>query len=201
MSEHIPDKPVKSDPTGGPLDAFWCALMFLTRIPTPPVAHSDRLLALSAAYFPLVGLIIGGLGAITYSIALAMWNPEIAVVLTLGVMIYATGGFHEDGLADTSDGIGGGWSTEDKLQIMKDSRIGTYGSLALVLALLVKYTTLLAITPESIATALICGHVLARWSILPLLHSSHYVGSSEGSGKPLVGRSVANAQWSPALLC
>ena len=102
-------------------------------------------------------------------------------------MTLLTGAFHEDGLADTADGLGGGWTTADKLRIMKDSRIGTYGGMALLLLVLLKYSALLAMPAQWVGPTLVCAHVVARWSVLPLLRWLPYVGGEKGSGVSIAG--------------
>lgn len=173
--------------------------MFLTRFPVPSNEYSDAALGKSVVYFPLIGVLVGLAGSATYLLAQLIWTAPIASALALLVMVLCTGGFHEDGLADTADGIGGGWSIEDKLRIMKDSRIGTHGVLALILALLLKFTALASLDPNLVPAALIIGHALSRWSILPLVRFTNYVSGDGGSGKPLVG-SVTAGRFSIATL-
>ena len=162
------------------------ALTFLTRLSVPAMDYQRASLGRSVVYFPLVGVEVGLIGGAAYQIAAAFWPTSVAVVITLGAMIASTGGFHEDGLADSADGLGGVWTSEDKLRIMKDSRIGVYGSLALVLALLLKFAVLSAMPAAEIPAALLAAHVLARWSILPLLRYCPYLGGDSGTGSPFV---------------
>jgi adenosylcobinamide-GDP ribazoletransferase len=96
----------------------------------------------SARYFPAVGLLVGGIGALVYLGAAQLWPQAVAVLLSMAATIYATGAFHEDGLSDTVDGLGGGWEKLRILEIMKDSRVGSYGVVAMVLALLGKFLLL-----------------------------------------------------------
>ncbi len=156
--------------------------MFLTRLPVPSGEYSAAALAKSVVYFPLIGVVVGLAGSTTYVLAQFVWPHSIATALALVVMIVCTGAFHEDGLADSADGIGGGWSVDDKLAIMKDSRIGTYGSLALILALLVKFAALASLGTELVLAALVTAHALSRWSILPLVRYTNYVSGDRGSG-------------------
>lgn len=167
--------------------ALASALTFLTRLPLPAFPYRPELLGKSVTYFPLVGAIVALLGAATYYLALLLWTPAIACTLALIAMILSTGAFHEDGLADTADGIGGAWLPEDRLRIMKDSRIGTYGAIALLAALLLKLAALASMAPALVLPALLAGHMLGRWSTLPLVRYLDYASGSEGSGKPFVG--------------
>ncbi len=177
------------------LDALHAAFSFLTRLPLPQREFREGSLADASLYFPLVGVVIGLIGAAVYLLGLALWSPELACALALTAMVLATGGFHEDGLADSADGIGGGWSAEDKLRIMKDSRIGTYGALALLLALLVKFAALLTIKPVAVPAALVVAHAAGRWTTLPMLRLCDYVSGESGTGKPLVDNFSNKRLW------
>lgn len=166
------------------LRALVAALQFLTRLPLPAVAFRPALLARGALYFPLVGLVVGALGSAVWLLAALWWPPAVAAALAIVAMLLVTGGFHEDGLADTADGLGGGWTAADKLRIMRDSRIGTYGGLALGVVLLLRYAVLSGLAPAAVAVALPLSQMLGRWSTLPLVAASPYVGG--GSGRALV---------------
>ncbi|MCL4104050.1 UNVERIFIED_CONTAM: hypothetical protein GTU68_034912 [Idotea baltica] len=133
-------------------------------------------------YFPFIGLLIGGFAAVVFYLANIYLPQPIAVLISMCLTVLCTGALHEDGLADSADGMGGGWTVEDKLRIMKDSRIGTYGTLALVFATLLKFVALSSLPLSHMTAALICAHVLARWSALPLLWFSSYVGSGSATG-------------------
>lgn len=180
MPEECNEQDSNPPGTGGPVADLFCAVIFLTRIPLPfnrPMEGQRPLL-----YFPLVGLFIGGFAAAIFYLADIYWPQPIAALLSLILTVLCTGALHEDGLADSADGMGGGWSVEDKLRIMKDSRIGTYGTLALVFAALLKLVALASMPPSHIMAALISAHVLARWSALPLLCYSAYVGGGSATG-------------------
>ena len=119
------------------LEYFFGAVRFFTRLPVPDwVGHSAEALNRSARYFPAVGMLVGGIGALVYVAATHLWPQPVAVLLSMAATVYATGAFHEDGLADMVDGLGGGWEKQRILEIMKDSRVGSYGVVAVVLALL-----------------------------------------------------------------
>jgi adenosylcobinamide-GDP ribazoletransferase len=147
------------------LSRLACATQFLTRLPTPRLeSWSDDLLARSARYFPLVGLAVGSLSAAVFAVARGVWpSGALPAVLAVGAAVVATGGFHEDGLADAADGLGGGQTCEQRLAIMKDSRLGSYGALALGLVLAVRIGALAELrSPALAAAALVCAHALAR---------------------------------------
>lgn len=151
--------------------------MFLTRLPVGRWASGDAaVLAHSTQYFPVVGLLVGSIGALVLWAAALLWPLSIAVLVTLGVLLLVTGGFHEDGLADLADSAGG-WTIERRLDIMRDSRLGTYGVLALILMILLKFFALLTIASSDlqiVMVALIVGHVAGRWSSLPLIRTTPY---------------------------
>lgn len=144
------------------------AFQFLTRIPMPSIRFEADTLPRAIKFFPLVGLVVGS-GAVLVQRSLAPHLSRPLVALT--VLIYfvlITGCFHEDALADTADGFGGGWNKEQILAILKDSRIGSYGATALVLSLLARYLLLESLPQEHFAAYVISAHVLCRWSSLPL---------------------------------
>ncbi|MEO0435711.1 MAG: adenosylcobinamide-GDP ribazoletransferase [Pseudomonadota bacterium] len=165
---------------------FACAVVFLTRIPLPLASFPSEDLPRASGYFPAVGLLVGAAAAVVFSLASSWWPQGIAVVLAIGFAMLVTGAFHEDGLADTADGLGGGWTQERKLEIMKDSRIGTYGSCALLVSLLMKVMALTSIDSSLVALTLPVAHLLARWMILPLVLTLPYVSGASGSGASLV---------------
>lgn len=158
---------------------FLLALQYFTRIPLHGriaawVGFSPAMQRASLAYFPVVGWVIGGIAAGSfYLLALALpplsASPWVAVVLSTVLTVLLTGALHEDGLADLADGLGGMVSRERALEIMKDSRIGSYGTTAVVLALGLKtaLVTLLAEFDIALAAwALFAGHVGSR--LMPL---------------------------------
>lgn len=172
------------------LEYFFGAIRFFTRLPVPGwVGHSAEALNHSARYFPAVGLLVGGIGAMVYLVAALFWPQPVAVLLSMAATIYATGAFHEDGLSDTVDGLGGGWEKLRILEIMKDSRVGSYGVVAMVLALLGKFTLLAALDPLLIPFALLAGHALSRFCATLLLATMDYVREDLlAKAKPLATR-------------
>ena len=164
---------------------FLLALAFLTRVPIPPsVPFSHERLNRANRYFGLVGVVVGASCALCFEVSQWLFNKEVAVLMAMITGLLLTGVFHEDGLADSADGLGGGQSKEAKLAIMKDSRIGTYGATALVMALLFKFVLLMAIEP--VGLALVVAHALSRTFAASLLASLPYVQSDATSkSKPL----------------
>ena len=175
------------------LEYFFGAIRFFTRLPVPDwVGHSVAALNRSARYFPAVGLLVGGIGALVYLAALQLWPQPVAVLLSMAATIFATGAFHEDGLADTVDGLGGGWDKLRILEIMKDSRVGSYGVIAMVLALLGKFALLSALDATLVPWALIAGHALSRFCSTVLLATMDYVREDLlAKAKPLATRLTA----------
>lgn len=171
-------------------EAFFGAVRFFTRCPVPAwVGHSAEGLNRSARYFPAVGLLVGGLAALVWLGASCLWPKPVAILLSMAATIYATGAFHEDGLSDATDGLGGGWDRLRILDIMKDSRVGSYGVVALVLALLGKFVLLSELPVNWLPWALIGGHALSRFASTTLLFAMDYVREDlQSKAKPLATR-------------
>lgn len=174
---------------------FLGAVRFFTRLPVPDwVGHSEDGLRAAARYFPAVGLLVGGLGAAVYCTALLLWTQPVAVLLAMAATLYITGAFHEDGLSDTADGLGGGWDKARILAIMKDSRVGSYGVVALWLALSGKFVVLAALDPGWVPMALLAGHALSRFCATTLMAMLDYARDDDSSkARPLTGKMPA---WS-----
>jgi len=170
---------------------FLTAVMFYTRIPCPAwVDHSEEYLNKATVYFPVMGWIVGGFSGLVYYAALCAFTPEIALLLSMISGIGVTGAFHEDGFADVCDGFGGGWTQLKILEIMKDSRVGAYGAIGLMLILLLKFLLLRAILPPlPVATGiglLITVHALSRFTALTLIYTHSYAKENEDSkAKPV----------------
>ncbi len=166
---------------------LFAAFTFLTRIPLPGAGRVDAdVLARSAVWFPLVGAVVGGVGALVLEFGGRIWPPLVAAALSVMATVLLTGAFHEDALADAADGLGGGRDRDRMLEIMRDSRIGSYGAVALVLVLAARLGCLASLASSDGARVLIGAHVLGRWSSLPLLRLLPYA-RAQGAGKPFVG--------------
>ncbi len=174
------------------------AIVFCTRLPllrSTPIAAVT--IGDAAWAFPIAGLLIGLIAALVYALAHKFGLPSWpAATLTVGASLLATGCLHEDGLADTADGFGGGKTREQKLAIMRDSRIGTYGVCALVLSLLIRIGMLASFfDTRSVLWALIAAHVGARATmpaLMFLLKPARSDGLSFTAGHPS-GNAVAVA--------
>ncbi len=194
---------------------FLLAVQFFTRIPITGalaqwVGFSPAMLRASAAHFPGVGMLVGAVAAGVYVVLAALlphtaYAPLVAAVLSTIVTVLLTSGFHEDGLADVADGLGGSYDKARALEIMKDSRVGAFGAMALVLALLAKVALVALLgsvdgIPDggdeapfnawyqmtSVGSALFAGHVVSRTLPLLLIYWLPHVGDSAASkSKPL----------------
>lgn len=167
------------------LEYFFGAIRFFTRLPVPGwVGHSSEALERSSRYFPAVGLIVGGVAALVFVLSSLILPKTLAVLASMASTLYVTGAFHEDGWSDMVDGFGGGWDKPQILTIMKDSRIGSFGAVALVILLLAKFCALLEIDLLMIPVSLIAGHAFSRLCAVSLLRTLEYV-RDEGKSKPL----------------
>lgn len=162
-----------------------CAVQFLTRVPTPQFkTFEPDWITRSARYFPLVGQGVGAVCAGVLLVGERLWGAPVGAILALAVGLLITGAFHEDGLADTADGLGGGQTSARRLEIMKDSRIGTYGACVLVCVLALK-AAILATTPIA-AFLLLAAHGLGRAAAVMVMRLTPYAPSGEaGKWKPV----------------
>jgi len=181
------------------------SLMFLTRLPVggPPLVMPRALRA-----FPFAGGLIGLLGALVLTGALEIgFSPLIGAILTLAAMAAVTGALHEDGLADTADGFGGGTDKEQKLKIMRESQIGTYGTITLVftvglrIAVVAELTATLA--PLALGSALVAAGAAGRVApvvVLMLLPAARPEGLGVSTGRPQTGVFLAAISAGAVLL-
>ncbi|MDJ0946482.1 MAG: adenosylcobinamide-GDP ribazoletransferase [Kiloniellales bacterium] len=172
---------------------FFTALGFLTRLPLPrgvTLATGD--LRRAQRLFPLAGLVVGLIGALTFWLASRLGlGPWPAGALAVAATALATGALHEDGLSDTADGLGGGGEAARKLEIMRDSRLGSYGGLALILSVLLRVAALAALAdPEPAGAALIAAHVASRGALpavmaaVPAARPDGLAASVGAAGRP-----------------
>lgn len=155
--------------------AFFTAVQFLTRIPVPgamsgSMVQTQSALRASVVYFPLVGVLIGVSTTITYCVSSYFWTPLIAAILAIAAEAFLTGAFHEDALADATDALGGGWTREQVLEILKDSRHGTYGVLALVVGVSLRIALIANLGWPMAWLAIPFSSGIGRWSILIMMH-------------------------------
>ncbi|WP_296948714.1 adenosylcobinamide-GDP ribazoletransferase [uncultured Massilia sp.] len=167
---------------------FFIALQFFTRLPIPAwVGFEASWLQHASRYFPLVGGVVAAIAAAVYWLAAQVLPAPVAAVLSTAASIYVTGAFHEDGFADTCDGLGGGMTRERALEIMKDSRVGAYGAIGIVCMLAAKLAALSALPPRVALAALLLAHPLSRLAATSLIWKLDYV-RAEGKAKPLATR-------------
>ena len=166
--------------------------MFFSRIPVPKsLPYSEELLNKATRYLPFIGWIVGGAGALVFLLFNLIFPVYISVILSSIATVFLTGAFHEDGFADTCDGFGGGWERNQVLEIMKDSRIGTYGAVALVLILLLKITAIAHIDILLIPVLILTGHSLSRLMAVVVMILSDYARDDEKSKVKPVAKKLA----------
>jgi adenosylcobinamide-GDP ribazoletransferase len=186
------------------IELFFIALGFFTRLPIPGwVAFSPEKLGQAARFLPLVGWIIGLIGVVVYWLAVQVLPIDLALILSMAATIRATGAFHEDGWADTCDGLGGGWTKAQVLAIMKDSRIGSYGAIGLVLMLLAKYLALVNLGAEDdypVMAALLVAHSLSRLAAVSLMAVLDYARADDSAKSASVARRPTSAEFGVATL-
>jgi adenosylcobinamide-GDP ribazoletransferase len=158
--------------TKGLVTDFKISILFCTRLPLPHSLPIDsRDVARASWAFPITGAVVGGIGALVYMAASGLRLPStLAAAFALLATLIVTGCLHEDGLADTADGFGGGRDGARKLEIMRDSRLGTYGACALLMSLLLRWAAISAIaSPIAVGAALMAAHVTARAALPPFM--------------------------------
>lgn len=195
---------------------FFVAQAFFTRVPVPRwVGYEPDDLDRAAAFFPLIGLLVGVVVAAVWWLAAQVFPPRVAVLLSMAAGLLLTGAFHEDGLADAVDGFGGGYTRDDVLRIMQDSRIGSFGALALIIALGLKLELLSTLPAPLLPGVLVVAHGCSRWLSISLLLDLDYA-RPQGKSKALATRMGASAfvfaslcgvlpllllDWQAGLLC
>ena len=195
------------------MSGFRTAAAFLTRVPLHPSGQVD--LAAATPWFPVVGAVIGAFGGGVFALSSEVLPAEVAAALALVATALVTGAFHHDGLADIADAFGGGWDREQRLEIMKDPRHGTYGVVALVLSIAVQFAALGSLPAAWGLAALVAAHALARAAVLvvlltarparPGLGADHTVGLRRGAvvagaASGVVVAAVALGAWSAVAL-
>ena len=186
------------NPTRGPFDEFAVATAVLTRLPVGGATVETGAVAAAGWACPLVGAGVGAVCASSYFLAgLCGLSDPIAALIALGIGLAITGAFHEDGLADTVDGFGGGHDPEGKLAIMRDSRHGTFGILALLFSVGLRAAALAAIgDPIHVGLALIAAHAASRGALPPLMRllaPARLDGLGAAAGRPTLAVALASA--------
>lgn len=185
-------------------EGFRLAVQFLTRLPVADVGYTPERMARTPKWHPAVGALIGALTGAVFFAGSLVWPPVVAVLVSVAAGLLLTGCFHEDGFADACDGLGGGSTRERALEIMRDSRLGTYGVAGLTMMLAGKVAVLAALPVWAVPFALVAGHAASRASSVQVLATSTYV-RDHGTGKPVsegIGRAdLRFALLSGALAC
>lgn len=151
------------------MSGFGLAVTFLTRVPMPRVGADTPRLGPAVPWFPVVGALVGAAIAGVYAAALLALPPLVAATVAIGSGVLLTGAFHEDGLADSADALAGGWTREERLRILRDPRLGTYGVSAVVISFLLRVSALAALGPWEGAAGLMAAHTLGRTSAVGML--------------------------------
>ncbi len=170
------------------------AVQFLTRLPVPSYAFDDGTMGRATAWFPLVGLLVGALAAALAFALRSHLPPLMAASLLVLLLILLTGGLHDDALGDAADGFGGGRTPERILDIFKDSRVGSFGAIAICLSLVMRIVLLSALPQERFAVWLIAAQVLSRWTALPLGLALPAARPHTGQGARVAGQ-VSSASF------
>lgn len=158
------------------LRIFLTAVMFYTRIPVPKsVGYSQENMSRSTVYLPVIGVLVGAVGGGVYLLSDLFLPVSISVLLCMVATILLTGAFHEDSIADFCDGFGGGRDKESILRIMKDSHIGTYGTVGLILTLGMRFLTLSNLVPGVFLAVIIAGNAYSRFQPVLLINTSEYM--------------------------
>ncbi len=174
------------------LSLFLGAVAFMTRLPVSQKMQCDPdALSSAAVFFPLVGLLVSAGAIILNHVFSRFVSQDVVVVIVLVFLVTVTGGFHEDALADAADGFGGGWGKDKILSIMRDSRVGSFGALAIALALLARFVFLKNIPPPKFDGYLVAGQVTGRWTALPLSYFLPPAREEGGQGARVAGKITA----------
>lgn len=158
------------------------AFQFMTRLPLRSLEFRPDGLARSAKFFPIVGLVIGLLASLVFHLLSPHLSRPLTAFLVLVFLVLATGALHEDGLADAADGFGGGWDRAQVLAIMRDSRIGSYGTLTLIFSIVARLILLATLPLSRWMAFVVSAQVLCRWTTLPLSYWLRTAREGDGQG-------------------
>lgn len=193
------------------MQLFWTAVMFYTRIPCPTnLEYSEAYLNKATRFFPLIGWIVAAISISVLYAAQWVLPISVSVILALAASVLTTGAFHEDGFADVCDGFGGGWTTDKILTIMKDSRVGAYALIGVILLFGLKISALIELATFNIGyciKSIILAHVLSRFIPVTIMRTHEYARMDATSKVKPIAKKLAMtdfyvaAFWTiPALL-
>jgi adenosylcobinamide-GDP ribazoletransferase len=167
------------------MTSFLLAWQFLTLFPggKKDAETTPEVLGRSMAYYPLVGLLIGSILWAAYWVISHAFPRTLCDGLAILLLVIITGALHLDGLADTLDGMAAGKSAEERLRIMRDHRVGTFGAVGLILVLGIKFLALNSLPEEIVGKTLIAALALSRWSMVQLTYRAPYARPEGGLGK------------------
>jgi adenosylcobinamide-GDP ribazoletransferase len=175
---------------------FLVAIQFLTRLPVPQLdGFQASWLSRSARYFPLVGALVGLIGVGVWWLSSMWFPPAVAVGLMMSSSLLLTGAFHEDGFTDVCDGFGGGRTRDAVLSIMKDSRIGAYGAIGVIMMLGLKWVTLVSLPHAAFPVIVIGAHMVSRWCATGLIWRLRYVRTDADAKSKSMANSLGTADW------
>jgi len=157
------------------------AFQLLTRLPIRTAQPTPRQISESYYFYPIVGFLIGITAVMLRRLLTIIFPLSFSITLVLAFLIWITGGLHEDGLADAADAMGAGWTPDERLTIMKDSRIGAFGAAILILALLAKYSALTSMDSVRLDASIVTAQILGRWIFLPMGFFNHPARAGLGS--------------------
>lgn len=163
---------------------FLLALQFLTRLPITVRDYSPERMAASPRWYPGVGVVVGLAEGLVFLLADWIWGAWVGAVLAVAAAVLLTGAMHEDGFADACDGLGGGRTKDRALEIMRDSRIGAYGAVGLMLMLGGRVALLAGLDPLAAPFVLMAGHAISRAAMLWVMQVDPYV-RGQGTGSPV----------------
>jgi adenosylcobinamide-GDP ribazoletransferase len=160
---------------------FIAGLQFLTQLPIRTPRPTSRHIADSYYFYPVIGFLIGASAVLVRRVLMTVFPLSFSVAIVLAFLVWISGGLHEDGLADVADAMGGGWTRDDRLRIMKDSRIGAFGASILILAILAKYAALTSMNAARLDASIVTAQMLGRWAFLPMGYFNRYAHEGLGS--------------------
>jgi adenosylcobinamide-GDP ribazoletransferase len=175
---------------------FLLATQFLTRLPTPAMTEAASSgLPQSARYFPLVGVLVGLINVGIWWLSIHWLPATVSIGLMLAASLLLTGALHEDGFADACDGFGGGTTAERVLEIMKDSRLGAYGALGIVVLLGLKWSVLVAIPAGAFPLLVVGAHMFSRWCAVGVIRHLRYVRIDVDAKAAPFAQSLSAREW------
>lgn len=178
----------QTSPGFGPVlvGRYFAAQQFLTRLPVPKTTpHAPADLAASAAFFPLVGVLVGSIaaGLLWVVRSVADFPPVVGALVAVSVAVTLTGFFHEDAFADVCDAFGG-YTPERRREIMRDSRVGSFGATGIGIVMFGELALLSSLSVPAAVSAIICAHTVGRWASVLLTAAARYVSDPESLAKP-----------------